>query len=747
MAERWCECRPTGVATAGVCANCGLPVAGSDRPVDRSALTVKGVSAAEVRALADKVRQGGALPPATPGIDRRAKTVMASGSDVASDRTVASAPPSDMTRGEVGGERADAGTTTAGMGTGAVRKYADGRFVTMSGRQVDAAVDTDAAGIFALPYASTDVIKRIGAYDVLAELGRGGMGVVYRAYSLRLCRMVALKMLLVGDRATEADLVRFQNEAMLSARLHHPNIVPVFDAGEHEGNFYFVMGFVKGDGFGAVVDDNSEAAMRRGIGMLAKVARALEHAHSVGIVHRDIKPDNILVDADDEPHITDFGIAKNTHQAISLTGRGDVLGTPVYMAPEQANNELSRIGPLTDVYALGATMYHLLTGKVPFDGPTALSILLNVLEEQPEAPRVVARKNRGRDIGADLDTVCLKAMEKRAADRYPSAAAFADDLEAYLADRPVAARPSGGLERFQKLVRRNRGAFVGALVAFTTLTLMTIGFGVVMSFNIDQTSESLRDNDTRAGLDQALTLERAIITNMAQGRPDVARKLVNALRADKTVTKIEVVRPDKTLAYRDLSTLKTVGSYITTESRAAWIKAKQPGIASAIEASIPTAVRNIQSAKSISAEPLRFDYDDAQWRQVLTTGEQVTRIDDIDGVPHLTVLKPIMNGAACQSCHGPVGAADSDDPYGGGGYDDGYERAGDTSAKPYDPDNKVRAVLVIHRSQAAVEAQISDNKRQTLLVGLATAAGFLVLLYLFTRLFGVRLRPQKFGSR
>lgn len=654
-----------------------------------------------------------------------------------------------QTARQVAATRADGRSIPAAA---ALRRYQGGGFVTMEGASVD--VTGDQAAVVELPYTAADVVMRIGGYDVVSELGRGGMGVVYKAYSLRLCRFVALKMMTAGRHASEAELVRFQNEAMLAARLSHPNIVPVFDSGEHEGNFYFVMAFVEGQGFGGVIADKDPDGLRRGVSILARVARALDYAHRKGIVHRDIKPDNIMVDRDGDPHITDFGIAKNVQRQVSLTARGAMLGTPAYMAPEQANSVLDRVGPLADVYSLGATLYHHLTGRPPFTGDSALSILVQVLEKEPDNPRHVAKKERGRALDPDLEVICLKAMEKAASLRYDSARAMAEDLEAWLEDRPIAARPVGGAERLRKLVRRNRAAFVTVLAVFFTLVFIAVGFGVVMAFNIARTSDSLRANDTRAGIDQAKTLERAIIANMKQGRPDVARELVVELRKDEKISRIEVVRPNKTLAYRDLSTVKAVAAAMHSSGWATHMADREnmrTAVATAASEGIPRILK--QTPEDTAAAT--FDYDDAQWREVLARSEPLAVVEDVAGTPYLTVFQPIRNGKVCQTCHGDVLTAEeasapppAASPYDYGGYGDssGYGKPA-AAGVPYDPRNEIRAVLVVRRSQAAVEAQIAENTRSTLIVAAGTAGGFILLLFVFVKLFGLRLRPQRYGAK
>lgn len=612
---------------------------------------------------------------------------------------------------------------TLGAGRGGatlppMRRYRDGRLTTATGDPVTPSNASEA--YLELPYASTDVLMRIGSYDVIAQVGKGGMGVVYKAFSIRLGRMCAVKVMRAGEDASAIEIVRFQNEAMLAARLSHPNIVPVFDAGEADDIFYFVMEFVEGRSFSDLIEQGDEASLRTGLAALAKVADALHFAHGHGIVHRDVKPDNILLTADGEPRITDFGIAVSATDHADVKRQG-LVGTPYYMPPEQANNEPGAVGPLSDVYSLGATLYHLLTGRVPFEGQNVMSVLLAVVRSEPTPPSQVAAAKLGRQIPPDLETICLKAMEKEASRRYASAKAFADDLRAYLEDRPISARPIGASERFQKLLRRNRAIFAGAVILLSVLMLMTVAFGSVLVFNIHQTSESLRDLDRGAALNQAFTLERAIRVNMLQGRADLARQLVTKLREDPNLNKLLVVRTDQTIAYTDLNTRRAVERRLSDDKVVDWIKAEHPELLPSVEEVRSKAFVNIDA--NVRDDERTFDYDRTDWLGLLKTKQPLTVEREIDGEPVLMVLKPIENSDKCQVCHGEVG----EDVYG--------------------DDNAVRAVLVVFRSQKEVEARIRENQLTTALVGLATTGVFVVLLLLFARLFGIGFRPRQFGLK
>jgi serine/threonine protein kinase len=337
----------------------------------------------------------------------------------------------------------------------------------------------------------------IPGYEVEAVLGRGGMGVVFRARHLRLNRIIALKMALAGAYAGPRERKRFQREAEAVARLCHPNIVQIHEVGDHEGRPYFTMEFVdggslaqklaaqrRGEGSGAMGEEEKDAASpplvprpasvaRWAAELVASLAEAVSVAHRAGIVHRDLKPGNILVTAEGTPKISDFGLARRLKGEGNLTWTGTVIGTPCYMAPEQASENAGPVGPATDVYGLGAVLYEILTGRPPFRGESPLDILRQVLSKEPVPPsRLNSRVPR------DLETVCLKCLEKEPQRRYTSAAALAEDLRRYLLGQVVEARPVGPLERTGKWIRRNKwvaslsAAAACALLAGTVVSLL-----------------------------------------------------------------------------------------------------------------------------------------------------------------------------------------------------------------------------------------------------------------------------------
>jgi serine/threonine protein kinase/Flp pilus assembly protein TadD len=288
-----------------------------------------------------------------------------------------------------------------------------------------------------------------GDYELLEEIGRGGQGVVYRARQKSLNRTVALKVIGLGHWATEAHLKRFRREAEAAASLEHPGIVPIHEVGERDGSCYFSMKFIEGGQLDAVAK-REPMPPRCAAELIAKVARTVHYAHEHGILHRDIKPGNILLDQQGEPHLTDFGLARLVETESTVTRTLEVLGTPSYMAPEQAVGNNAAITSVTDVYGLGAVLYQLFTGHPPFAGGTTYETIRLLLETEPRQPRLLNRK-----IDRDLSTICLKSLEKDPQGRYSSALALAEDLERWLKHEPIQARRTGVFIRSQKWVRRN----------------------------------------------------------------------------------------------------------------------------------------------------------------------------------------------------------------------------------------------------------------------------------------------------
>jgi serine/threonine protein kinase/tetratricopeptide (TPR) repeat protein len=301
-----------------------------------------------------------------------------------------------------------------------------------------------------------------GDYELLEEIGRGGQGVVYRAHQKSLNRTVALKVIGLGYWATEAHLKRFRREAEAAASLEHPCIVPIYEVGEREGSCYFSMKFVEGGQLDEVMK-REPMSIRQASELIAKVARTVHYAHEHGILHRDIKPGNVLLDAKGEPLLTDFGLARLVETESTVTRTMDVLGTPSYMAPEQAVGNNVVVNSATDIYGLGAVLYQLLTGHPPFAGGTTYETIKLLLDTEPRQPRLWNRK-----IDRELSTICLKCLEKDPKRRYSSALALAEDLERWLKHEPILARRTGIFACGKKWVQRNP---TSALLAGSLLTL------------------------------------------------------------------------------------------------------------------------------------------------------------------------------------------------------------------------------------------------------------------------------------
>ncbi|HEU5117492.1 MAG TPA: serine/threonine-protein kinase, partial [Isosphaeraceae bacterium] len=379
---------------------------------------------------------------------------------------------------------------------------AAGPDATVAFEREDATIANDpfAATLAAdIPSAQASAPKRepqktveVAGYEILDELGRGGMGVVYRARQTGLNRVVALKMIISGEHAGEEQLARFYIEAESVASLQHPNIVQIFEVGEKGGMPYFSLEFVDGGSLQQTIGGKPQTP-RYAAQMVEALARAMQAAHDRGVIHRDLKPANILMTLHGTPKITDFGLAKKVDDDSHQTRSGALMGTPSYMAPEQARGDTHEIGPHSDQYALGAILYELLTGRPVFQGATILDTLDQVRTREPVPPTKLQPK-----IPRDLETICLKCLQKEPRKRYPSTGALAEDLNRFLTGVPILARPVGRIERGWRWCRRNpRVAALSGAVGL--LLILVAASGVVFAMRTLRERQTERDARKVAG--------------------------------------------------------------------------------------------------------------------------------------------------------------------------------------------------------------------------------------------------------
>lgn len=384
--------------------------------------------------------------------------------------------------------------------------------------------------------ATAELPRSFGDYELVAEIGRGGMGVVYRARQVGLNRDVALKMILVGELASPAAIERFQSEAEAVAHLDHPGIVPVYEVGQHAGQHYFSMRLLEGgslaQALAAAPGPADRARQQWAAQLVAAIARAVHHAHQRGILHRDLKPANILLDAQGEPHITDFGLARRVEGDSRLTQSGVLVGTPSYMPPEQASGQ-KVLSVAADVYSLGAILYEVLTGQPPFRAESPMDTILQVLQREPQRPRAL-----NPVLERDAETICLKCLEKAPEKRYGSAAALADDLERWQRGEPLEARPAGPWERAVKWARRRPAA--AALVALSGLVVLAaavawIGFTLVL----DDERRRAEKGEEDAVAQEKLTAAALEVIRQERDAKDKALRRAEGLRL---VAQSEVTR-------------------------------------------------------------------------------------------------------------------------------------------------------------------------------------------------------------
>jgi tRNA A-37 threonylcarbamoyl transferase component Bud32 len=388
--------------------------------------------------------------------------------------------------------------------------------------------------------ANSDLIA--GRYSVVAILGRGGMGVVYKARDIELNRLVALKMILTGRHASDEEKHRFRLEANAAAALQHPNIVQIFNVGVDEDKPWIALEFVEGQSLHARISgkpwDCREAAQ-----LIETLALAMDHAHTQGIIHRDLKPANVLLTAAGVPKITDFGLAKRVDQAggdDGHTGANEILGTPSYMAPEQALGKNSEVGPLADVYALGVMLYELTVGRVPFRGETALETIQLVQTQEAEVPPA--------SVPLDLRTICLKCLEKHARNRYSSARELAEELRRFLEDRPILARPVPWWERTRKWASRRPAAAallaVSILGPFLLLTVSCVFIGFLLSA-LKKTDDALKTADRESKAKEVQRIEAEKQTRLAEQRARQASEAEMKTKEEKKAAELAFFQAQK----------------------------------------------------------------------------------------------------------------------------------------------------------------------------------------------------------
>jgi tetratricopeptide (TPR) repeat protein/predicted Ser/Thr protein kinase len=433
-----------------------------------------------------------------------------------------------------------------------------GRDVASSSQETGAVMPLSTvidAGSGTRPAEGSELPRRIGRYEIASELGRGGMGVVFSAFDTTLRRPVAIKMVLDARWKGEEALKRFRLEASAAARLHHPGIVAVHEVGEHEGKPFLVMEMIEGESLDKVLARGG-IAPRRLAEIIRGVALALEHAHENGIIHRDVKPENVIVDREGRTHLMDFGLAREVEAAERLTGTGQALGTPAFMSPEQANGDIEAQGPLSDVYGLGALLYWALAGGPPFEATSMRDLIKKILFEEPRPPR-----ERRKLVPPDLETIALRCLAKEPARRYPSADAVAEELRRFEDGEPIVARPIGRAERTALWVRRNRALAAAllpvALIALSLPVAVPVGSYLVRENVRAEGEAAVRADRTRslAALRAAADLASeefagSAVAEVASSEPVEARRerldrrLALGLRALETAGRWAAAAPD-----------------------------------------------------------------------------------------------------------------------------------------------------------------------------------------------------------
>jgi len=374
-------------------------------------------------------------------------------------------------------------------------------------------------------------LRSVGDYELLEEIARGGMGIIYKARQKSLGRIVAVKMLLFGEQSGKDLAQRFRAEAAAAASLQHPNIVAIHEVNAHEGQPFFVMDFIEGQSLAklnAECEVRNAEWLRRAARYVKTIAEAIHYAHECGILHRDLKPSNVLIDPFDQPRVTDFGLAKRLHHDSELTLSGQVLGSPNYMPPEQAAAKRGLVGRRSDVYSLGAILYHLLTGRPPFVGETLTDTLQGVVSKEPVSPCLL-----NPSVPPDLETLCLKCLEKEPARRYQTAQSLAEDLDRFLRNEPIQARPVGPAEKLWRWCRRK--PVVASLGAATLVLLLTIAVGSPIAlYRINHERRRAEHGELDARQKAYASDMKLVQQELAQNNLGLAQDLLNRHRPIQT---------------------------------------------------------------------------------------------------------------------------------------------------------------------------------------------------------------------
>jgi tetratricopeptide (TPR) repeat protein len=504
---------------------------------------------------------------------------------------------------------------------------------TVNMNPTDAAPTLTAAGLGGEPRPAPDGFAPPG-YEVLGELGRGGMGVVYRARQKALDRSVALKVILGAAHAGADQLARFRAEATAAARLSHPNIVQVFEVGDHAGSPFFSLELVDG---GTLADRlrGEPQPPRQAAELVRTLARAVEHAHSRGVVHRDLKPANVLI-ADGIPKVTDFGLAKQQAADSKLTQTGAILGTPSYMAPEQAEGDGALVGPAVDVYALGAILYECLTGRPPFKAATVVDTVYQVRHDDPIPPSRLQPK-----LPRDLETVCLKCLAKKPEQRYTSAAALADDLDRFLNNEPVRARPASVIVKGWKWARRHpaRAAvlFILAVPLPMLLAVMSYLWADARSARKAAEQDRAAAIEARDRADRERELAQAYLHNALNTMEKVVDRVADGplSRLPEAQEERAAVIDDAVTFYESLLRLDSTDPTVRFETAQAYhLVARLSTLAGKIEQSEAASRHAIDLLTALIQEyPNRPEYRDQQAKSQMFLGHaRILRADNEGGL-------------------------------------------------------------------------------------------------------------------